>query len=157
MTSYPIGSGAYTLLFRSNNDYTGIKHVVLNATLRYDLILPDNETLRIPDSVDVPITGNKEKIDRDIGDVFEVEVSGTYELSKGFNVTLDYKFGASLKDECLWKPGICLRIPGRRNRLYRARLYWHTVVYHFATLYGKEIPGSPHRINFVQKQVCRVK
>jgi len=99
LTSYPIGSGAYALLFRSNNDYTGIKNVVLNATLRYDLILPDNETLRIPDSVDLPITGNKEKIDRDIGDVFEAEVSGTYELSKGFNVILDYKFGASLKDK----------------------------------------------------------
>jgi hypothetical protein len=98
LTSYPIGSGAYALLFRSNNDYTGIKNVVLNATLRYDLILPDNETLRIPDSVDLPITGNKEKIDRDIGDIFEVEVSGTYELSKGFSAILDYKFGASFKD-----------------------------------------------------------
>jgi hypothetical protein len=99
LTAYPIGSGAYAFLFRSNNDYTGIKNVVLNATLRYDLILPDNETLRIPDSVDLPITANKEKVDRDIGDVFEIEASGTYELSEGFNVTLDYKFGASLKDE----------------------------------------------------------
>jgi len=99
LTSYPIGSGAYAFLFRSNNDYTGMKNMVLNATMRYDLIMPDNETLRIPDSVDLPITGNKEKVDRDIGDVFEIEVSGMYELSRGFNVTLDYKFGASLKDE----------------------------------------------------------
>ena len=98
LTSYPIGSGVYGILFRLNNDYTGIKNVVLNATLRYDLILPDHETLRIPDSVNLPITINKENVHRDIGDVGEMEVSGTYTFSKGFNVTLDYKYGFSLKD-----------------------------------------------------------
>jgi hypothetical protein len=99
LTAYPIGAGAYALLFRLNNDYLGVKNLVLNATFRYDLILPDHETLRIPDSVDLPITANKENVDRDIGDVFEMEVSGTYALSKGFNVTLDYKYGFSLKDD----------------------------------------------------------
>ena len=98
LTSYPLGSGAYGILFRLNNDYTGIKDVVLNATLRYDLILPDHETLRIPDSVYEPITRNIENVDRDIGDVAEMEVSGAYTFSKGFNVTLDYKYGFSLKD-----------------------------------------------------------
>jgi Putative MetA-pathway of phenol degradation len=98
LTAYPIGSGEYALLFRSNNDYTGVKNLLLNATFRYDLYIPDHETLRIPDSVDLPITINKERVYRDIGDVFEIDVAGTYTLTPGFDATLNYKFGASLKD-----------------------------------------------------------
>jgi hypothetical protein len=99
LTAYPIGSGAYALLFRLNNDYTGIKNAVLNATLRYDLILPDHEKLRIPDDVDLPITANKEKVDRDIGDVIEIDVSGKYTITPGFDATLNYKYGFALKDD----------------------------------------------------------
>jgi hypothetical protein len=105
LTSYPIGSGAYALLFRLNNDYIGIKNMVLNATLRYDLILPDNETLRIPDSVDLPITANKEKVERDIGDVIEIDVSGKYTLKPGFDATVNYKYGFSLKNSISGKKG----------------------------------------------------
>jgi hypothetical protein len=94
----PFGSGAYALLFRLNNDYTGIKNLVLNATVRYDLYLPANETLRVPDNVNQPITTNIEEVDRNIGDVVELEASGKYEFFKGFSVSGLYKYGFAQKD-----------------------------------------------------------
>ena len=110
LVDYGIGNGAYALLFHLNNDYTGIKNTVLNATLRYHLVLPAKETLRIPDDVDRPITANKENVDRDIGDVFELEVSGKYVFAKGFSAELLYLFGYGFKD----------RINGNRGYSYES-------------------------------------
>ena len=92
------GSGAYALLFRLNNDYTGIKNLLLNATFRYDLYLPDRETKRVPYSVNQPITMNKEKVERNLGDTFELETSGEYEFLKGLNFSLLYRYGLKQKD-----------------------------------------------------------
>lgn len=92
------GTGAYALFFHLNNDYTGIKNLVLNATFKYDLYLPDTETLRVPEDVNQPITSNKEKVDRDLGDVIELEASGTYSFLRGWNAGLTYKYGFSFKD-----------------------------------------------------------
>ena len=93
------GSGAYALLFRSNNDYTGIKNWVLNATLKYDLVLPDDETLRVPRDVNEPITANKEKVDRDLGDIFEIEGSATYQVSEALSLGLLYNYTFALEDD----------------------------------------------------------
>lgn len=109
LTAYPIGSGAYALLFRLNNDYLGIKNVLLNATFRYDLVLPDRETVRIPDDVNLPITANKEKVDRDIGDVIEIDVSGKYTVTPGLDATLNYKYGFALKDDVSGKKGFAYK------------------------------------------------
>ncbi len=99
LVDYPFGSGAYALLFRLHNDYTGIKNLVLNTTFRYDLLLKNKETLRVTENVNQPITANKEEVKRDLGDVIELEASGAYDLSKGFNLALLYKYGLSLKDK----------------------------------------------------------
>lgn len=99
LVDYPFGDGAYALLFRLNNDYTGIKRLTLNATFRYDLILPDGQNKRVPDSVDQQITFNKEHVDRDLGDVVELEASAKYELLKGFDVFGLYKYGFKQKDD----------------------------------------------------------
>jgi len=99
LVDYGIGSGAYALLFHFNNDYIGIENLVLNATFRYDLYLPDKETLRVPDDASRPITSNKEEVERDIGDVIELEASGTYQFSETFSFSLLYKYGFGLKDK----------------------------------------------------------
>ncbi len=99
LVDYGFGSGAYALLFRFNNDYTGIKNLVLNATFRYDLILPDEEEKRVTDEVNQVITTNKEKVDRDLGDVIELEASGTYQFSEGFGFSLLYQYGHAFEDE----------------------------------------------------------
>jgi hypothetical protein len=93
------GSGAWALLFHLNNDYTGIKNVILNATFRYELYLPDEEKLRIPEDVNIPITRNKERIDRNYGDVLELEVSAKYELMKGLSASLLYEYGHKFEDD----------------------------------------------------------
>jgi len=99
LVDYGFGSGAYALLFQLNNDYIGIENLVLNATFRYDLVLPDKETRRVPDSVDQPFTTNKEEVDRDLGDVIELEASGKYQFSQAFSFSLLYKYGFGSKDE----------------------------------------------------------
>jgi hypothetical protein len=99
LVDYPFGSGAYALLFRLNNDYVGIKNLVLNGTFRYDLILPDKQLKRVPDNVNRPITANKEEVDRDLGDTFEFEISGAYTLLKGFSVYGLYQYAFALQDE----------------------------------------------------------
>jgi len=92
------GTGAWALLFRLNNDYTGIKNLLLNATFRYDLYLPDEEEKRVPDDVNQPITRNKERVDRNLGDAFELEVSGAYEFLEGFSLSALYEFRYKMKD-----------------------------------------------------------
>jgi len=99
LVDYGFGSGAYALLFRFNNDYIGIENLVLNATFRYDLYLPDKETKRVPDDASRPITSNKEEVERDLGDVIELEASGTYQFSETFSFSLLYKYGFGLKDK----------------------------------------------------------
>jgi hypothetical protein len=93
-----LGDGAYALLFQLQNDFTGIKNLLLNATFRYDLVLPHKERLRVPDSVHQPLTKNEESVDRNIGDRIEIEVSGIYEFFNGFSFSLLYKYGYKFKD-----------------------------------------------------------
>jgi hypothetical protein len=122
LTDVGFGTGAYALLFRFNHDYVisslwqegqgttseetlggrapGITPgtVVLNGTLRYDLVLPDKQLKRVPDHVNNPLTTNKEHVSRDLGDVIELEVSAKYNLLTGFTVSSLYKYGFKLKD-----------------------------------------------------------
>ena len=98
LVDYGFGSGAYALLFRFQNDYTGVENLLLNATFRYDLYLPDKETKRVSDDVNKPLTANKERVDRDLGDVIELEGSASYQFIEGFNISLLYKYGFGFKD-----------------------------------------------------------
>ncbi|RZB36145.1 MAG: hypothetical protein SRB2_02410 [Desulfobacteraceae bacterium Eth-SRB2] len=99
LMDYRLGTGAYALLFNFNQDYIGIKNLVLNTTFRYELYLPDEETLRILYDVDKPITPYKEKVDRDYGDIIELEVSGAYEFVQGWTVSLLYKYGFASEND----------------------------------------------------------
>jgi hypothetical protein len=93
------GSGAWALLFKSHNDYTRIKNLVLNATITYDLVLPDKETLRVRDDVNQPLTRNKEEVDRNYGDAIGIDTSVAYKFPKGFGAALQYLYGHSFEDE----------------------------------------------------------
>ena len=93
------GSGAYALLFRFNHDYMAIKNLVLNGTVEYDLVLPQRTTLRIPDDVNLPLTFNREKVRRNIGDIIALKLSAGYTLYKGLTASLLYHFEAKLKDK----------------------------------------------------------
>ncbi len=105
LVDYAFGTGAYALLFRANNDFTGITNVVLHTTLSYDLYLPDRQTKRVPDKVNQPITTNIEEVKRDLGDIFKIEVSGRYTLLQGLSISGLYEFGAKWKDQVSGKKG----------------------------------------------------
>jgi hypothetical protein len=122
------GSGTYALLFRLNNDYTGIKNLLLNTTIRYDLRLPDSSLQRIPRNVDEPLTRVREVVERDLGDSMELEGSARYQIFEGFALSFLYRYAfkvtkddvrdstgahlSSLEDLTDWtyhmiRPGIC--------------------------------------------------
>jgi len=94
------GSGAYALLFRLNNDYTGIKNLVLNATIRYDLTLPDEQRKRVTSIHNpiVPLT-DEERVSRNIGDILQLEGSGSYTFSEGWDFCLLYRYATRTKDD----------------------------------------------------------
>jgi hypothetical protein len=129
LTDYGFGSGAYALLFRLNNDYaisslwkgtqdatteealgarapgTAPGTVVLNGTIRYDLVLPDKQVKRVSDNVNNPLSANKENVDRDLGDIIELEVSAKYNFLTGLTFLSLYKYGFKLKDDVSGKKG----------------------------------------------------
>lgn len=100
-----IGDGAYALLFQTQNDYVGIKHLLLNATFRYDLYFPNSLRLRVPNSVHQPLTLNEEHVRRKIGDKFEIEVSGVYDFFDAFSFSLLYKYAYKFKNQVSGKKG----------------------------------------------------
>jgi len=97
LVDYGIGSGAYALLFRLHNDYMGIKNLILDLSIKYDLILPDSVTLRITD-IHHPITAQEEGVDRNLGDIVAVEPSMKYEFLEGLSISLLYRYAHTFKD-----------------------------------------------------------
>lgn len=92
------GSGAFGIFLYLNNDYTGIENLLLNLTLKIDILLPDSETLRVPDNISQPITANRETVDRDQGDVFEISTSALYQINDAFGVFGEYQHIYTLED-----------------------------------------------------------
>lgn len=120
LTDFGLGTGAYALRFRLNNDYilsnlwkdaaeetTG--QLVLNGTFRYDVQLPDKQKKRVPGDVNAPITLNKEVVERDLGDFFHYEVSARYALLRGLSFSGLYEYGFRLKDRVTGNKGFPYR------------------------------------------------
>lgn len=73
--------------------------LVLNLTLRYDYMLPDEKTMRIGDSPDQVLTPNRERVDRELGDIYNIEVSASYQASAEFSLALTYTYSGKFKDD----------------------------------------------------------
>jgi hypothetical protein len=141
LTDYAFGTGAYSILYRFNNDFVlsdlwkpkrasnnqrtanatepgaskpsgtyqyDIREapgamepgdVVLNYTFRYDLVLPQHETKRVPNNVNNPITTNRENVKINVGDYFEYEISALFGIWKGLYASALYKYGFKLQDK----------------------------------------------------------
>jgi len=95
------GRGTWALFLHANNDYTGIEKLTLNASVGYELVLPDSETMRVLFDVNRPIVPEeaKEDVDRNLGDVLELSLSGEYELSRTFSLGAAYEGGKKFKDD----------------------------------------------------------
>ena len=131
LVDYPFGTGAWAALFRVHQDYVGTKNLLLSATLKYDLYLPDHKVMRIPDDVNRPLTSNKEEVDRDIGDFFELEVSGTYEFYQGFSFFLLYKFGHKWRDDISGSMGYAYNVAEAETN---AKEHVYIVGFQYSTL-----------------------
>ena len=92
------GDGQTDILFRLFADYKGIKNLLLNATLYYDVQLPDKQTLRVPENVNRPITANKEDVDRNLGDIIELEMMGNYSFTPQVSTGIKYHYTKKFKD-----------------------------------------------------------
>jgi len=92
LVDYGFGGGNYDIVIGAQNDYLGFKDFVLNGTLRYTMQLPDEEDMRVPYAVDLPLVpiSRKEKVDRDLGDIIEVELSGNYKFHRDFGLNATY-------------------------------------------------------------------
>lgn len=99
LVDVPFGDGTTDLIVRFHTDYVGVDKLFLNATLKYDIQLPDEEIKRVPADVNLPLTANKEKVDRDLGDVLELELLGNYSLSRDWSVGLKYRYTRKFKDQ----------------------------------------------------------
>ncbi len=114
LTDVSWSSGAYALLLRFHHDYvvsnlwkeksaaatSGISQpgdLILDLTFRYDWVLPDQATVRIGSSPVVPLS-QRERVNRDLGDRFEIEFTSKYEVLRGLSVSALYKYGWKLED-----------------------------------------------------------
>ena len=108
--------GNYALLLRLHYDYLlsnlwndsassldQIKPVpgdmILNVTLRYDLMLPDKKTMRVGNTPDQVFTNDRERVDRDLGDLYNLEISAKYQATSAFAYAFVYTYSWKSKDD----------------------------------------------------------
>jgi len=131
LVDYPFGGEAWAFLFYFNNDYIGIKNLVLDATFEYELILPHHQKRRVLTDVNVPITIHKENVRINPGDRMEVNASATYELLKGLSFYLYYEYGLTMKDEVSGDLGLSYEALEEETRIkehvYKVGLSYSTI------------------------------
>jgi hypothetical protein len=143
LLDWALGTGAWALLLHLNHDYTVSNlwtgprppgtpgELVLNGTFRYDLYLPDHITKRVPDDVNNPLTANKERVSRDLGDRFEFEVSARYALPMGFSLASLYRYVFKLEDQISGTKGFRYESleeeTARTEHIFTVELYYSTV------------------------------
>jgi hypothetical protein len=72
--------------------------LVANLSLRYDYMLPDDKIMRIGDTPAQVLTNNRERVDRELGDLYSLEASLQYHVSDALAATLTYTRGGKFKD-----------------------------------------------------------
>ena len=140
-------SGAWGLLARVHHDYivsnvwkerptpadkTPIAEpgdLVVDFTFRYEWVLPDRATLRVGDPN--ALTTNRERVDRDLGDRFEFELSGRYSVRPGLSLSALYKYGFKLEDRMEGHKGYPTQVleedTGSTEQLYMVLVSYSTL------------------------------
>ena len=72
--------------------------VIFNTTFRYDYMLPDKKIKRVGDTPDQIFTNNREEVSRKLGDLFNLELSGKYQITDAIAFSALYTYGFKLKD-----------------------------------------------------------
>jgi hypothetical protein len=95
----PFGDGQSDVLFRFYADYRLSQKWLLNGVFRYDWQLPDKETVRVLDDVNQPVTANKERVDRNLGNIVELQFMTRYSFNPQWSTSLILSFTRKQKDE----------------------------------------------------------
>lgn len=93
------GDGQEDILFGFAADYRGVDKWLFGLELGYNWQLSDEKTMRVPEAVDAPVTVNKEKVDRDLGDVVSLSLSGFYTITPEWSTGLTYKASKKFEDD----------------------------------------------------------
>jgi hypothetical protein len=180
LVDFEFGTGAYALLFRGHADYFIPRlwggprtrstdtvpivpdpgDLILNATLRYDVVLPAKELKRVPDDIDNVITRNKEKVDRDIGDTLSFEVSARLGLVTGLSLTATYYFEHKWEDEVSGKRGFRYRTleeeTETEDHIYIVALRYSTIPLYLEKRFPIPLGGSiGYREKFAGRNVLK--
>jgi len=85
---------------RSPIDHTGQApgDVLLNTTFRYDYMFPDEKRKRVGDTPDEVFTNNRERVDRELGDLYNLEFSTRYQVTRPFALEATYRYSWKQKD-----------------------------------------------------------
>jgi len=142
LMAYPFGQGAYALLFHANNDFTGWDRVLMNVTLLYEWVLPDKEVRRVPDDVNLPITMNREKVKRNLGDHYGLDVTGTVAVTEPLSVFARYKLKASGRDHVSGGMGFAYESL-EQETAWREEVYYVGMTYSTLPRYMRTRSGVP--------------
>jgi hypothetical protein len=105
LTDIPFGTGQSDALLHFFADYRLSRKWLLNGTFRYDWQLPDKETVRVPEDVNQPVTANRERVDRDLGDILELELMARYAFNPQWSTSATLRFTRKKKDDVDGKLG----------------------------------------------------
>lgn len=96
-----LGDGQADVVIELHSDYLPTRGSLINLYIRYTIQLPDKEVRRIQTSANEPIApmANRQKVERDLGDIIEVEGATSYNLLEALNLSLRYRFLYKSEDQ----------------------------------------------------------
>lgn len=157
------GRGAYAFLFQFQQDFMrqspGLAkrlgfpnpgEFFINTTFRYELNLPDKQTLRVCPGPDNPFCNTLDDVRRKVGDTIEAEIAPKIGfLIPGLNFAPMYKYGYKFKDHHTGdKPldyGSLSESLDQVRTTYTEHTYFITVNYSTVPLYAEKrfpVPAS---------------
>jgi hypothetical protein len=87
--------------------------------------------MRVPSDVTNPVNNNRERVDRDLGDRYEIEVSGKYHLTRDFSLSALYRYAWKQKDDIDGKLGFAYNLleedTDSTEQIYIVQLGYSTV------------------------------
>lgn len=73
--------------------------LVLNLTLRVDYMLPDERTMRFGATPEQIFTNDRERVERDLGDIYNLEATVSYHATDAWAYAFTYTYTAKSKDD----------------------------------------------------------
>ena len=73
--------------------------LLLNLTFRLDYMLPDERTMRFGATPEQVFSNDRERVDRKLGDIYNLEATASYQATDAWAYALTYTYTAKSKDD----------------------------------------------------------